>query len=609
MKKLYCFLILLSTANLLFANQEPIILQEGFKIIHLGSGYDNYLKSDKALNNKQLESIIRNNEFNQKVKFKTVRDKNYHLINFLIKNVSADTQKIIVRVEDPKIDSIQLLVYDGISIQDFGTSSNFLASQRKIGKNLRREYSLIFEPNKQYSLFFYFNNRTSFIRLRVPINIIEADYYPTYIFKIGLFDKFYLGTLLFIILFTFSLFVIFYEAVYLNYLIYLVGLAVFYFSMENYLVYFSSAESVLKFSRIVISTAYILMIWGYMGFSEKFLNVKEFLSNRLMSVWQFIKYWAVAIYLLNACELYLGLDIMWTINITVFILIPSILIFIWAFVFYNIKHKNKSVYLFLIGYIAVFLNSTVIDIFTELGFFGDNLFVFVCIIHLFELFTLTIGLIYRFKTIQTEKRKLKTIIVEQKQKIFQTELHAQETERQRIAQDLHDEVGNSLAALKNYISQTNLELGEKINKIAQDVRNISHNLASIDFEKTTLSVAFQNLINRHNEAENIDYELIEVGKLQKLPAERELVIYRIVCELLNNIQKHSKAQKATLQLVYEGQNLTIIVEDDGIGIKTKSTIEEGIGLKHIQTRVAYLNAKLTIDDDGKGTIVVIDVPI
>lgn len=134
-------------------------------------------------------------------------------------------------------------------------------------------------------------------------------------------------------------------------------------------------------------------------------------------------------------------------------------------------------------------------------------------------------------------------------------------------------------------------------------------MASIDFEKTTLSVAFQNLINRHNEAENIDYELIEVGKPQKLAAERELVIYRIVCELLNNIQKHSKAQKATLQLVYEAQNLTIIVEDDGIGIKNKSTIAEGIGLKHIQTRVAYLNAKLTIDDDGKGTIVVIDVPI
>ena len=248
-------------------------------------------------------------------------------------------------------------------------------------------------------------------------------------------------------------------------------------------------------------------------------------------------------------------------------------------------------------------------VFTELGYFGDNLFIIVCIIHLFELFTLTIGLIYRFKTIQIEKRRLRTIIVEQKQQIFQTELNAQETERQRIAQDLHDEVGNSLAALKNYISQTNLELGEKINKIAQDVRNISHNLASIDFEKTTLSVAFQNLINRHNEAETIDYELIEVGKPQKLAAERELVLYRIVCELLNNIQKHSKAQKATLQLVYEVQNLTIIVEDDGIGIKNKSTIAEGIGLKHIQTRVAYLNAKLTIDDDGKGTIVVIDVPI
>lgn len=221
---------------------------------------------------------------------------------------------------------------------------------------------------------------------------------------------------------------------------------------------------------------------------------------------------------------------------------------------------------------------------------------------LFEIFVLLLGLAYRLYDYQRKKQQLESEMT------FQV-IHSQETERQRIAQDLHDEVGNSLAALKNYISQTNLELGEKINKIAQDVRNISHNLASIDFNRTTLSVAFQNLINRHNEAENIDYELIEVGVSQKLPPEKELVIYRIVCELLNNIQKHSKAQKATLQLIYEAQNLTIIVEDDGIGIKNKSTISEGIGLKHIQTRVAYLNAQLTIDDDGKGTIVVIDVPI
>ena len=219
------------------------------------------------------------------------------------------------------------------------------------------------------------------------------------------------------------------------------------------------------------------------------------------------------------------------------------------------------------------------------------------------------GLLFYSDYLKKIKNKTELLLAKERSQTENQIINAQETERNRIAQDLHDEVGNSLAALKNYVSQTNLELGDKINKIAQDVRNISHNLASIDFIATTLSMAFQNLVNRHNEAENIDYELIEVGNEVKLPAERELIIYRIVCELLNNIQKHSKAQKATIQLVYEAKSLTIIVEDDGIGIKNKVNTAEGIGLKHIQTRVAYLNGKLTIDDDGKGTIIVIDIPI
>jgi signal transduction histidine kinase len=220
---------------------------------------------------------------------------------------------------------------------------------------------------------------------------------------------------------------------------------------------------------------------------------------------------------------------------------------------------------------------------------------------------LAIGLGFSY----AETRKIQKVLL---YKLSQTQtqiLQAQETERNRIAQDLHDEIGNALAALKNLVTQ-NIKtdnLGERISQIAQGVRDISHNLASIDFDKATLSVAFQNLIHRHNEAQNIAYELIEIGIPQKLSPDKALVIYRIACELLNNIHKHSKAKKATVQLIYESQTLTLMVEDDGIGIQTKGNKNEGIGLNHIQTRVAYLNGKLTIDDDGKGTVIIINIPI
>jgi signal transduction histidine kinase len=222
---------------------------------------------------------------------------------------------------------------------------------------------------------------------------------------------------------------------------------------------------------------------------------------------------------------------------------------------------------------------------------------------LFENSILLMALAYRLYDFQRKKQQLE---IEIDSKIIQ----AQETERQRIAQDLHDEVGNSLAALKNLISQNfkSSVLSDSVSQIAQEVRNISHNLASINFDKTTLSEAFQSLMSRHNEAGNIEFEYIEVGKYQKIDSDKELALYRIACELLNNIQKHSKAKKATFQLAYQPDVLTLLVEDDGIGIRSKGKNTDGIGLTNIHARVAYLDAKLTIDDDGRGTVIVIDIP-
>jgi signal transduction histidine kinase len=228
---------------------------------------------------------------------------------------------------------------------------------------------------------------------------------------------------------------------------------------------------------------------------------------------------------------------------------------------------------------------------------------------LFVMITILLIVISYAYWLKHKKAQTELALSEEREQTENQVIKAQETERNRIAQDLHDEVGNALAALKNFVVNTNPDLSNKINKIAQEVRDISHNLASIDFDKTTLSTAFQNIIYRQNEAQTIVYELIEIGIPQKMPPDKSLVIYRIACELLNNIQKHSKAKNATVQLIYEPDTLTLMVEDDGIGIQTNGKKGEGIGLNHIKTRVAYLNGKLTIDDDGKGTVIIINIPL
>lgn len=203
-------------------------------------------------------------------------------------------------------------------------------------------------------------------------------------------------------------------------------------------------------------------------------------------------------------------------------------------------------------------------------------------------------------------------LLEQRRR-YRTIINTQESERQRIAQDLHDDIGNSLAAIKNIVShQYNLpDIEQMLNQVSEDMRNISHNLASINFQQTSLIKATEILILRHNESSKhkIKYQFMVNGNEKRLQYDNEFIAYRIVCELLNNIEKHSQARNAIVQFSFTDTLLTIVVEDDGVGINKSLTNQKGIGMNNIESRVRFLNGTLVIDDDGNGTIIIVDIPL
>jgi signal transduction histidine kinase len=102
----------------------------------------------------------------------------------------------------------------------------------------------------------------------------------------------------------------------------------------------------------------------------------------------------------------------------------------------------------------------------------------------------------------------------------------------------------------------------------------------------------------------IDFDY--TGNVRKLKPITELVIYRIINELITNIYKHSLASKAFIQLIYQERSLVVTVEDNGTGIK--KTKSEGIGLRSIRLRSEYLHAQLKIESDDKGTLIILEVP-
>jgi signal transduction histidine kinase len=229
-----------------------------------------------------------------------------------------------------------------------------------------------------------------------------------------------------------------------------------------------------------------------------------------------------------------------------------------------------------------------------------------------EALIICFGILFRYIIIRRERNKLEKTLQQQQLSSSKQLIFTQENERKRIAEDLHDELGSSLAALKLRLQKSSLpeeEMNDILNvvdKASSDTRNISHNLMPPEFEKTSLKDLLSNYYTRLNRESSTRFHFYCSGDNQHFSKENELIIYRIIMELTGNILKHADAAEATIQLIYYADQLEIMGEDNGTGILENEN--KGIGLKNIQSRVDYLNGELRIDTASGGTTIMIKLP-
>lgn len=229
-----------------------------------------------------------------------------------------------------------------------------------------------------------------------------------------------------------------------------------------------------------------------------------------------------------------------------------------------------------------------------------------------EAIIISFGLMYRYNQFKKEKDFLKMELERQQSEIAKQVIIAQEAEQKRIAEDLHDELGGNLAAIKMAIQRFSIpglqtdELNQLIDKASINARNISHNLMPPDFGQTNLKDLLDNYFRRLNKEGNIHFDFHYTGRNNHFDKQEELMIYRIIMELTNNIMKHAKATESTVQFIYHENHLALVIEDNGKGFYMNSS--QGMGLKNIQSRVKYLNGSLDIDSGKHGTTIMIQIP-
>ncbi len=222
-----------------------------------------------------------------------------------------------------------------------------------------------------------------------------------------------------------------------------------------------------------------------------------------------------------------------------------------------------------------------------------------------------------------QEQKVATLLKEQELTTIDAMIEGQEKERQRIANDLHDDLGGLMATVKLHFDSLHSkvkddtdELYKKTNKLIDEaylkIRAIAHAKNSGVIAKQGLLKAVEQMANKVSSANHVIIEVKDFGLDNRMENSLELTLFRIIQELIANIIKHAQATKAHIHLTNHGDTLNILVEDNGVGFKDPKIIanSEGMGLKSIDKRVAHLEGTLHIESEpGKGATVIIDIPI
>lgn len=224
-----------------------------------------------------------------------------------------------------------------------------------------------------------------------------------------------------------------------------------------------------------------------------------------------------------------------------------------------------------------------------------------------------------------EIQKQQIVELEQKNQLLSLSavIEGQESERMRIARDLHDGLGGLLTSVKAHFGAISNEIenlkkldaysktNQLIDEACTEVRRIAHNMIPHSLQMHGLEGAlpdFRNSLEQQGISCQIDvYE----GHLHEIGENHAALIYRTLQELLQNIIKHARATEVSIQFVGHENGLNVTVEDNGRGFDINEVlIAKGMGLKSIESRVKYLGGSLHYDSKpGKGTQVNIELPL
>jgi len=220
-------------------------------------------------------------------------------------------------------------------------------------------------------------------------------------------------------------------------------------------------------------------------------------------------------------------------------------------------------------------------------------------------------------TDMTEVRKAEVLLRQLSHRV----VSAQESERGRVAGELHDHitqllcaVGFRCQALTDSLSRSERsskgearKVRHMVGEVAEEVERICRNLRPSVLEELGLVVVLRTAAAEFSERTRVSLEIASVALPTRLSAGIELSLYRILQEALRNVERHARARHVTVRLRQQGAFVRLVIKDDGVGFDAKGTT--GLGLLGMHERARYVDGVLTVASTRCGTEVNVRVPV
>ncbi|MBD2756137.1 sensor histidine kinase [Spirosoma validum] len=563
-------------------------------------------------------------------------------LRFRLRNATARPQSWLAEVDFRCFDELQLFMVDASN--RVVSTSPVIGWKTPATQRIRhhRNFWFPFTVPAQQNVTAYLRVMKSRGTQIVPIELVRESAYETTVQKSYLFWGGILFTLVFVAVMSLIFFLNTFNPVYSTYIFCLLGLVGFFVINNGFLNQFAFETQFWLPRQNVYFLFPLILFYSQLIFVRAFLPVRHTSSHRLHSIGTVVLWCGLICLLALTAEWFVPLT-----PITELILVRIFTLFYWlpmpiivAYIVVNIIHRHyvQEAWLYLLAILPfytlnlwlVFANFGVLPTYTVVADFAYS-----APAALIEVLVLTISLAYRYKIDRDQTERLIKEQTVQQRRTYEAEVQALAmknnllVEKERIARDLHDNVGAHLAFvvtnLTHISNQTEKQPVQNGHQLSDQLRTV------VDYTREAIKLLRETIWAIHQESftveefaerlnQYINRYVHEIGGVhvdtqvtgshtQRLSSTQVLNLFRIVQEALNNVIKHAQATKASVQLhVYTDGHIELRIQDNGRGFNwpDETLSEPHYGLQNMQTRARELGGTFRVIA-SEGTTVEVQV--